>query len=96
MEENIFKEQLALRINEVLYYVWDPVGVNDLPSARDEYDSYAKRVLQAVLEGKSKDEISKILTKFTTGPMGLEPRKEHDDEVAEIVLEYADLLRDKS
>lgn len=39
-----FERELCLRINEVLYYVWDPIGVADTPRARDEYDSYVLQV----------------------------------------------------
>lgn len=93
MEEENFKKQLLTRINEVLHYLWDPIGVSDTPEARDEYDSYADSIWRAVLEGKSKSEISEILTKITSERMELEPRKEHDDEVAEIVLDWARFLK---
>lgn len=30
------KKDLLIRINEVLYYLWDPVGISDIPEARNE------------------------------------------------------------
>jgi hypothetical protein len=33
----INQSELFRRIDEILFYVWDPIGVNDSPYARDEY-----------------------------------------------------------
>ncbi len=95
MSEEEFKEQLLLRINEVLHYIWDPIGISDTPEARDEYDSYASNVWQAVLEGKPENEISEMLTTITTKLMGLEPRREHDVVVANIVIDWARYLKER-
>jgi hypothetical protein len=35
------KNNLESAINEVLHYIWDPIGIQDMPAARDEYESYA-------------------------------------------------------
>lgn len=35
-----FERELYQRVDEVLHYVWDPIGVSDAPEARDEYFSY--------------------------------------------------------
>ncbi len=32
-------------VSEVLYWVWDPIGINDQFAARDEYDTYAWQVV---------------------------------------------------
>jgi hypothetical protein len=33
-------KELYRRIDEVVHYLWDPIGVSDVPEARDEYHSY--------------------------------------------------------
>lgn len=33
-------KRILKEISEILWNEWDPVGVNDVPEARDEYDSY--------------------------------------------------------
>ncbi len=42
-------KELYQRIDEVLYYVWDPIGVSDEPCARAEYSSYTRKILTYVL-----------------------------------------------
>ena len=42
--------ELERRIDEVLFYVWDPIGVSDTPAARGEYSSYTMTILKYVLE----------------------------------------------
>ena len=45
-------------INEVLPYVWDPIGVAGMPQTRDEYDSYVPGVFKLVEGGANKNEIA--------------------------------------
>ena len=33
-------EELYRRVDEVLHYLWDPIGVAGIPEARDEYYGY--------------------------------------------------------
>jgi len=42
--------ELEQRVDEVLFYVWDPIGVSDTPAARGEYSSYTMTVLKHILE----------------------------------------------
>jgi hypothetical protein len=39
-------DELRRRVDEVLYYIWDPIGVSDQPYARGEYEGYVPKVLQ--------------------------------------------------
>jgi hypothetical protein len=34
------QSELEQRVSEVLFYVWDPIGVNGMPACRSEYDDY--------------------------------------------------------
>lgn len=95
MNQHNFNSELRLRISEVLFYVWDPIGVNDLPQARDEYDSYADAVWRMAIEKKSKNEISAYLLNVTTAMMEVEPRPDHDDNVAELIIEWFRYLAGK-
>lgn len=42
--------ELDKRIDEVLFYVWDPIGVSDIPEARGEYSSYTMTILKYAVE----------------------------------------------
>jgi hypothetical protein len=41
-----FETALLRAVDEVLYYVWDPIGINDEPLARSEYYDYVPRVFE--------------------------------------------------
>jgi len=93
---NEHQKQLFLqRVDEVLYYIWDPIGVNGMgPEARDEYSSYADQVWRMALDGKTKSDISDYLTRVVTDRMELDPRKESDDKVAELIWDWKDYFED--
>lgn len=42
------KGELQRRVDEVLFYVWDPIGVSDEPFARGEYESYVPGIATLV------------------------------------------------
>jgi hypothetical protein len=43
-------KKLNQRIDEVLYYEWDPIGVFDEPCERAEHSSYTMTILKYVLK----------------------------------------------
>lgn len=94
MDETKYRKLLTPRIDEVLYYVWDPIGVSDTPEARDEYSSYVGDIVQAVVGDHSKDDIAALLTAISIERMGLQPNKKRDSEVAELVLNWAQALKE--
>jgi hypothetical protein len=88
------KQLFLQRVDEVLFYVWDPLGVSDAPEARDEYSSYADHMWRMVLGGCSKADISDYLTEVTTERMEVAQHKEGDDEIAERIWEWKDYFED--
>ena len=81
--------------DEVLHYVWDPIGVATAPQARDEYYSYLPLVFQMVRDGRSEEEVAKYLTQITTVQMGLDEAHSHDLDVARLLLEWKDVVDEK-
>ena len=49
-------EVFRARVDEVLHYLWDPIGVSGVPAARDEYESYAGVVFSMVKRQASEDD----------------------------------------
>lgn len=90
MGQKLSPRDLALyrAVDEVLHYVWDPIGVASVPQARDEYHGYLSQVFGLVREASSLTAIADYLTRITVDCMGLDPRPEHDREVAELLLEW--------
>lgn len=80
-------KELNQRIDEVLYYLWDPIGVSDEPCARAEYSSYSMTILKYVLE----DDLNQIaiqLSKIETDSMGLVSDKNRNLKIAQRLLDY--------
>ena len=86
MKKNKLRE-LEQRIDEVLYYVWDPIGVSDIPGARGEYSSYTATILKYVLE-EDITKVAKQLGKIESDSMGLLIAQEKNLNVAEQLIEY--------
>lgn len=88
MGQKLSPPDLALyqAVDEVLHYIWDPIGVSMFPEARDEYHSYLPRVFAQVREGRSPKDIAMLLTLLTTEPMGLMAKPDHDLSVAELLV----------
>jgi len=78
--------ELKRRIDEVLFYIWDPIGVHGEPYARDEYKSYVPGVLKLVEGNRSKRKISDHLAGIVRVDMGISPSKDRCDYTAEILL----------
>ncbi len=80
--------ELYRATDEVLRYIWDPIGVSDAPGARDEYWAYLPRVFKMLIEQSSEDRIVDYLLEIETERMGLDPDKENAKHVVEILYQY--------
>jgi len=58
-------------VRQILWDVWDPIGVNKSPGAFGEYDSYAPKVVSLLAGGCSPRELETHLSKLETTSMGL-------------------------
>ena len=75
------------RIDEVLFYKWDPIGISDGAWARDEYQSYLPKIFKLALENKTPEPIANYLNLIATENMGLSAAKHHDTKIAKLILE---------
>lgn len=53
---------------------WDPIGVRDVPEARDEYDSYIFDVYKLLVSGAPEQDIARYLYRVESHNMGLTGR----------------------
>ena len=81
--------------NEVLHYIWDPIGVAGSPHARDEYDSYVPGVVSRLFSDANAKVIAKHLTQIATDSMGLSANTQHDLETAELLIQWCQVLKDR-
>jgi hypothetical protein len=59
------------QIDEILWNDWDPLGVNGISEARDEYHSYVWKVVDFKLKGVDAETITQYLLQVETVQMGL-------------------------
>jgi hypothetical protein len=90
MGHKLSKEDAELyrRVDEVLHYMWDPIGVAGAPYARDEYRSYLPQVFALLKSSASGGEIADLLLGIEQEAMQLHPDRKRAQMVAEILLEY--------
>jgi hypothetical protein len=63
--------RIKQEISQILWEVWDPIGVNSSPEARDEYDSYVNPIYVILTNGSTDKEIASYLLEVVTEGMGL-------------------------
>lgn len=80
------KDELERRVDEVLFYIWDPIGVSPDPNARREYSSYVKNILRMLEDGEELTKIANYLCKIEEGMMALKPNKDKINKVVELLI----------
>lgn len=80
------KAALYVRIDEILWSDWDPIGCCEYEVARDEYHSYLPRVFSLAIEDADAYRLSKFLYEYEAINMGLAGNKERCDAVADYNL----------
>ena len=81
------KELKALytRIDEILFYRWDPIGFADSSGPRYEYSMYVNTIFNMMIKGASAKKLAKHLTMISTEWIGRPENKERDKEVATLI-----------
>jgi hypothetical protein len=74
--------------DEVLHYLWDPIGVSECPAARDEYHGYLPHVFSLLNSAASEDQIANYLGQVRTERMGLAPRPDYDKRIANLLIDW--------
>lgn len=57
MTEKERSREIRLSIRRILMAEWDPIGVNDIPEAADEYDRYIGGVYALLRANASEDDL---------------------------------------
>ena len=87
-------DELHKRVDEVLFYIWDPIGVSPNPDARGEYSSYVQKILEMLKDGRDAEVIGKYLGEIQSGMMSLPVNEEKVKEVAIFLLSYKEAIED--
>lgn len=73
------------RIDEILFYRWDPIEFANSSGPRDEYSMYVDTIYKMMLKGASAKKLAKHLTMVSTEWIGRPENKERDKEVAILI-----------
>ena len=84
--------ELYQRVDEVLHYLWDPIGISDQAYARDEYYSYLPNIFSTLLRTKDGKDIIENLIQIEEKLMGLSPKRGRAEEVVDILLNYKEKM----
>jgi len=87
--------ELLTRIDEIIFYKWDPLHLSDSNCSRDEYESYVPEVFRLALENKSYHPIADYLTNVATEIMSMAENSERDNEIALLIFSLAENELDK-
>ena len=63
--------ELYKRTDEVLHYIWDPIGVSGAAEARGEYYPYLPEVFGLLKSGANSEKIAGLLISISQNQMGL-------------------------
>jgi hypothetical protein len=88
-------EMLYRAVDEVLHYIWDPIGVSAVPQARDEYHGYLPHVFSLLRHGADEGAIAKYLGEVIANSMELSANGQHDAEVARILIDWKEAVDEK-
>lgn len=78
--------ELTEMVRESLWRDWDPIGVNEYPDARDEYDAYVGGVCSLLRSGADAHQIREHLKQIEIVTMGLSVPCSHLDHVVRQLL----------
>ena len=81
------RKELNRRVDEILYYLWDPIGVNDEPAARSEYAGYVWNVFAKLISNEGNEALTELLLSFEKENMGLPGNVEHAKKISGILID---------
>lgn len=76
---------LYKQIDDILWYDWDPIGVNDI-APRDEYQSYVPQIYQLKKSGADAETIANRLLTLENDTIGVLGNRERCREVAQKIV----------
>lgn len=86
MERELIKKHLEI-IRKILWEDWDPIGINTISTANDEYDSYAPKIYQMISNRDDAQTLASYLTYVDTELIGNSPNATRDLRVANKLIE---------
>ena len=76
-------EGLCSRVRAILSTDWDPIGIRDVPEAKDEYEPYVTPIANKLIAAISVSELSRFLLEIEIDSLGLNGNRDRARAVAE-------------
>ncbi|MCF6282088.1 MAG: hypothetical protein L3J28_07735 [Candidatus Polarisedimenticolaceae bacterium] len=90
------KRELFSRIDEILFYKWDPISISDTDWSRDEYHPYVPKLFKLALANDQPAPLAAYLNSVTERRLQLKANKPHDLAIAELILAVKERCLDLS
>jgi len=87
-------KEIWRRVDEVLFYLWDPIGISPEPNARAEYENYVPKIVGLIERGAKSQEIAAELKSIISECMGLTPDEARCLSIAELLLQHHKAIKD--
>ena len=79
-------DSLRTRIDEILFYKWDPIRISNANWPRDEYSSYVPEVLQLAINSSSYQPLAEHLMQLSKDIIERADSQERAEAVAELIF----------
>lgn len=86
--------EIYRRTDEILHYLWDPIGIKGAAGARDEYHGYLPKVSELLNRNADNSEIATYLIGIEADRMGLTPNRGRIEVVVEKLRENREWVID--
>lgn len=80
-------KELYTKIDEILWSDWDPIGLNEIETVRDEYTSYVPYIVSLKMKGADVEKIAKHLFQLESVSIGMSGSIEHCAEIAQKIVD---------
>ena len=84
--------ELYNRCDEVLFYMWDPIGVVGAPSARDEYYAYLPEVFTRVRDNVDSQEVVDYLLEIEEKQMSLRGNRKRARRTVDVLYDWREWI----
>jgi hypothetical protein len=82
-------QRMHAEIRKALLEEWDPIGVKDIPEAKNEYDGYVPKIYKMLIQRKTTEEIFDYLWWVENEYMGLTGNRQATMAFAERLMSLA-------
>lgn len=84
-----YRQALQDAVKGILLREWDPIGIGEEDTAKDEYDSYVTKIFALIAQRRSVEEVINFLLRAETEQMGLQADVERARRVAGRLIQLA-------